>query len=137
MLCLVGCSGPVGPTSGVVQFNDGSPVQSGSVELRRRGDRARFSSRISKDGTFRPMSESGIAGVPPGTYEAVVVQIVLTEDLASEDHTHGKTVSRRYADYYTSGLRVEVTEGQTDPIALKVTEQEDESDETDESLFLQ
>ena len=57
--------------------------------------------------------------------EVVVVQIVLTEDLAADLHTHGRTVPRRYADYYTSGLRVtnpEVVESgsQSDP-PLQIT----------------
>ena len=124
LLCVAGCSPPVGPISGVVRFEDGSPVQSGSIEFRRLTDQERFSSRIAPDGSFTPSDSDGIVGLPPGKYEMVVVQIVLTEDLAKEAHTHGGTVPRRYADYYTSGLKTEITEGQIDPIEI-VVESED------------
>ena len=113
---IVGCGGPLGPTSGVVRFVDGRPVQSGSIEFRRFSDKSRYSSRITSDGTFQPTDKDGIIGLPPGRYEVVVVQIVLTEDLAKERHTHGGTVPRRYADYYTSGLSVKVEKGQEKPI---------------------
>ena len=115
---LVGCGGSVGPINGSVRFDDGSPVRSGSIELRRITDRASYASRISVDGTFQPRNQDGVPGVPPGEYEAVVVQIVLTEDLAKELHEHGTTVPRRYADYHTSGLKVTVNESQVDPIEV-------------------
>ena len=120
VLTMAGCGGPVGPTSGFVKFTDGTPVTSGSIELRRRTDRERFSSRIGVDGSFQPVDKDGRVGIEPGNYEVVVVQIVLTEDLAKEAHTHGGTVPRRYADYYTSGLRIEIESGDTDPIEITV-----------------
>ena len=117
---IIGCSRPVGPTAGVVRFDDGSPVTSGSIELRRLSDSARFSSRIASTGTFQPADQDGNVGLQPGEYEVVVVQIVLTEDLPKEAHTHGGTVPRRYADYYTSRLKVEVAENQVDPIEIVI-----------------
>lgn len=115
---LVGCGGTVGPTSGTVRFVDGTPVMSGSIEFRRLADERRFASRISPEGSFEPKSRDGDVGLPPGTYEVVVVQIVLTEDLAKEAHAHGTTVPRRYADYYTSGLKVEIASDRTDPVMI-------------------
>ena len=120
LACIAGCGSPTGPTSGIVRFDDGSPVRSGSIELRRRDDKERFSSRISTEGAFQPANEDGEIGLPPGSYDVVVVQIVLTEDLALEAHTHGGTVPRRYADYYTSDLEVEVADGQVEPIEIVV-----------------
>lgn len=119
-MVVVGCGGASGPTSGWVHFEDGSPVKAGSIELRRLSDGERFASRIAADGTFQPANQDGEIGLPPGAYEAVVVQIVLTEDLALEAHTHGGTVPRRYADYYTSGLRVEVAEGQQQRVEIRL-----------------
>ncbi|MDM4019358.1 carboxypeptidase-like regulatory domain-containing protein [Roseiconus lacunae] len=116
---LVGCGQPVGPTSGRVTFSDGAPVRSGSIEFRSTVDRQRYASRIETDGSFHPTSQDGEVGLPPGTYDVVVVQIVLTEDLAKKAHTHGGTVPRRYADYYTSGLTVEVSE-QTETVDIQV-----------------
>ena len=126
LVAFVGCGRPVGPKSGVVKFSDGSPVTSGSIELRRTADKERFASRIAEDGTFHPADQDGDVGVPPGTYDIVVVQVVLTEDLPIEAHTHGHTVPRRYADYYTSGLQVEVKEEETGPIEV-IIEVDDET----------
>lgn len=115
---MVGCGTVVGPRSGTVHFDDGTPVMSGSIEFRRTSDKERFASRISPEGTFYPASQDGEVGLPPGSYEVVVVQIVLTEDLAKESHAHGNTVPRRYADYYTSGLSVEIAVEQTEPVRI-------------------
>ncbi|TWT93536.1 carboxypeptidase regulatory-like domain-containing protein [Neorhodopirellula pilleata] len=118
VVSLGGCSNVVGPTSGTVRFVDGTPVMSGSIEFRRTSDKARFASRISSEGTFHPADQDGNVGLPSGAYEVVVVQIVLTEDLAKEAHAHGNTVPRRYADYYTSGLTVEIADDRTDPVMI-------------------
>ena len=118
---LVGCGDNViGPVQGIVEFSDGSPVTSGSIEFRNRSTGLRFNSRIDAEGSFAPESSEGDLGLPPGTYEIVVVQIVLTEDLAIEDHSHGNTVPRRYADYYTSDLEVTVREGESQPFTVVI-----------------
>jgi len=120
IVMLVGCGRPIGPTSGAVRFADGSPVSSGSIEFRRTSDKERFASRIASDGTFQPTSSDGEIGLPPGAYDIVVVQIVLTEDLAIESHSHGHSVPRRYADYYTTDLHAEIEEGETQPLEVRV-----------------
>ncbi len=127
LVAFVGCGRPVGPTSGVVKFDDGTPVTSGSIEFRRSNDKASFASRIASDGTFHPADQNGEVGLPPGAYDVVVVQIVLTEDLAIEHHTHGHTVPRPYADYHTSGLQVEVDEGELDPVEVVINVTDDET----------
>ena len=108
LLFIVGCGGGGGASRGVVRFTNGQPVQSGSVEFRSLTDGSRYASRIGVDGSFELTDAEGRSRCPPGVHEVVVVQIVLTEDLAAEAHRHGQTVPRRYADYYTSGLRVDV-----------------------------
>lgn len=120
-LSFLGCGRAVGPVSGIVRFSDGEPVRSGSIEFKRKSDQVRFASRISDDGSFQPTDQDGSVGIPPGDYDIVVVQIVLTEDLAFELHSHGSTVPRRYADYYTSGLETKISAGQLDPIEIIVT----------------
>ena len=118
---LTGCGGSaLGPEEGRITFANGSPVKSGSVEFRNRSTRERFTSRIELDGSFAPKSSEGVIGLPPADYDIVVVQIVLTEDLAKEDHVHGNTVPRRYADYYTSDLQITVATGETDPIQIVI-----------------
>lgn len=116
---ILGCdSPPRGPTGGYIRFQDGSPVTSGSVEFRNLKTRERYSSKIQTDGSIAPTSQNGELGLLPGSYEIVVVQIVLTEDLAAEAHTHGKTVPRKYADYYTSDLKLDISESDSDPMML-------------------
>ena len=110
-ITTAGCQGKVGPSFGYAVFDNGAPVQSGSIEFRNLKTTERYASRISLDGSFEVVDRDEQPGLPPGKYEVVVVQVVLTEDLAAADHTHGKTVPRRYADYYTSDLRYEVGEG--------------------------
>lgn len=117
-LLLVGCDGSSRSCQGIVQFNDGSPVQSGSVEFRSLANGSRYASRIAADGSFVLTNQDGQLDCPAGDYEVVVVQIVLTEDLAAEAHEHGQTVPRRYADYYTSGLRVTNDPESTSPLQV-------------------
>ena len=121
LLLIAGCGTSSGPTSGVVRFDDGTPVTSGSIEFRRLSDKARFASRIDPQGMFQPTSLDGEVGLPVGAYEVVVVQIVLTEDLALEAHTHGNTVPRHYADYYTSDLKVDIAPNQGRRIEIVVS----------------
>jgi len=115
---MIGCNSRIGPTAGMVKFEDGSPVQAGKIEFRSIANGSRYSSRIDLEGRFQPSDPDRRLGLPSGVYEVVVVQLVLTEDLKAEDHQHGQTVPRRYADYYTSGLQVEVAEDQTSDIEV-------------------
>ena len=118
LLITLGCT-PPGVTGGTIRFDDGTPVRSGSIEFRNRDGGDRFASRIADDGTFQPVSEDGTVGLPPAQYDVVVVQIVLTEDLAKEAHRHGGTVPRRYADYYTTDLTATITD-EPSPLSIIV-----------------
>ena len=117
LIAAVGC-GESTANTGVVRFDDGEPVQSGSVEFRHRETKEAFAGRIGPDGSFALWGGDGGAAFPAGDYEVVVVQIVTTEDLAAEDHRHGRTVPRRYADYYTSGLTYQNTPDREDPVEI-------------------
>lgn len=108
MVLCVGCGSSLLNGKGRVRFSDGEPVQSGSIEFRSQADASRYASRIDSQGRFNLLNQDGDRGIKPGTYDVVVVQVVLTEDLALDQHSHGRTVPRRYADYYTSGLRASV-----------------------------
>ena len=101
---LSGCSSQQ-PATGIVEYTDGDPVQSGSIEFRSLETGDRYAGKIASDGAFTLRDQDGNESLPPGDYEIVVVQIVMTEDVAAADHQHGRTVPRRYADYYTSDLR--------------------------------
>ena len=104
---------------GQVVFEDGSPVSAGSIEFRDVEDGDRFASRI-KAGWFQPEDKNGKPGIPPGNYEIVVVQVVMTEDLVKEAHRHGNTVPTRYADYHTSGLTTTIEPKQVDDLKVIV-----------------
>lgn len=120
VMTLTGCQYSIGPTVGIVRFQDGSSLSSGSIEFRNIADGMCFASRVNNRGVFHPANINGKIGLPVGTYEVVIVQIVLTEDLAKKDHSHGHTVPRRYADYSTSGLQVTVIDNQTKPIEIAI-----------------
>lgn len=120
IVLVMGCSSQALPNAGKVSFDDGEPVRSGSIEFRAISDGMRYSSRIGRGGEFQLTDADGEKGISPGDYEVIVLQIVLTEDLAMEQHQHGHTVPRRYADYYTSDLRCTVAENQTGPIEVVV-----------------
>lgn len=106
LVAVVGCSGTEDTGKGVVRFTDGEVVESGSVEFRSLASGDRYAGKIDSSGRFKLVDKDGRVGIPDGDYEVVVVQIVLTEDLAADMHSHGRSVPRRYADYYTSDLRV-------------------------------
>jgi len=118
-LLVCGCSEPI-QNLGSVRFEDGQPVQAGSIEFRSLADGTRYASRINEEGGFELLDADGEAACSPGEYEVVVVQMVLTEDLAANQHSHGRTVPRRFADYYTSGLRASVSGSASDLIKVEL-----------------
>ncbi len=110
MMCAIGCGGPTRiDAHGYVVFADGEPVKNGRIEFRSTTDKWRGTSEIDTAGHFRLMGDLGEKGIPAGEYEAIVVQLIITEDLSLAEHGHGRPVPRRYADYYTSGLKLAVS----------------------------
>jgi hypothetical protein len=116
---LSGCSSQQHAT-GIVEYTDGDPVQSGSIEFRSLETGDRYAGKIASNGAFTLRDQDGNEHLPPGEYEVVVVQIVMTEDVAAADHEHGQTVPRRYADYYTSDLRFTNQADRTSPIQIEL-----------------
>jgi hypothetical protein len=116
---LAGCSSQQ-PATGIVGYTDGDPVQSGSIEFRSLETGDRYAGKIRSNGAFTLRDQDGYESLPPGDYEIVVVQIVMTEDVAAADHQHGTTVPRRYADYYTSDLRFTNQADRTDSIRVEL-----------------
>jgi hypothetical protein len=123
LMFVAGCSSNQHLGNGIVRFSDGEPVKSGTVEFRGLENGDRYASRIDEQGQFQLVNGNGLATIPDGDYEVVVVQIVLTEDLALAQHQHGRTVPRRFADYYTSEIRVSVDHEQPDPIHIVIATQ--------------
>ncbi len=120
LVAVLGCQPSGLSGQGLVQFADGQPVMSGSIEFRSVDDGERYASRIQSDGQFDLQDKNGNLGIKPGQYEVVVVQMVLTEHLAASEHSHGQTVPRRYADYYTSGLQATIPDNHVPPIRIEL-----------------
>ena len=116
-----GCGGSGNvPASGRVLFSDQEPVRSGKVEVRSASSAARGIGTIDNEGYFSLKTDDQQDGVPPGDYDAVVVQFIVAEDLSVADHNHGRPTPRRYADYYTSELRLTVPEDGTDKLLIEI-----------------
>ncbi len=122
LLLASGCggSGHV-PVAGRVLFDDGEAVRTGRIEFRARDQPVRGTGTIDAEGHFRLQTDDGKDGLPPGEYDAVIVQMVIVEQLSLAAHGHGRQVPRRYSDYYTSGLAVEVPQDGTTALTLTLS----------------
>ncbi len=84
LLCC-GCSSgqlETYPTKGKVKFKSGAPVHVGTVELKSREHGVQARGDIQPDGTFELSTYSKGDGAVAGTHDCVVVQFVMTEELA-------------------------------------------------------
>ena len=59
-------------------------------------------------------------GAVPGTHDAVVVQLIVTEDLPLHQHDHGPTVDPKYAHYDRAGLHYIVSSDSENQISIQV-----------------
>lgn len=110
-LLMVGCSETTiqtWPVSGRVVLADGTPVQTGTVEFSTEGGEYTARGSIEKDGSFRLSTFNEGDGAVAGEHLAVVVQLIVTEDLPIHKHDHGPTVDPRFAHYLRSGLQFTV-----------------------------
>jgi hypothetical protein len=123
-LGLSGCGSghpPTVPVEGVVRFDSGEVVKSGTVECTRTDGTVTARGKIDKSGRFRLGTFAPADGAQPGSYKVIVLQLTSAEDLPGVQHDHGGTVNSRHAEYGTSGLTLEVgTQGRTD-VELVVT----------------
>ena len=122
-LCIstIGCGGPtIYPVAGNVVFSDGEVVQNGKIEFRSTEGPWRAMGDLDTKGRFRLRTMEGDDGLPAGTYDVVVLQIIMTEDLSISQHNHGRPVPARYADYFTSGLRTTVSADNSEAITITI-----------------
>jgi hypothetical protein len=104
------------PVSGVVKFEDGTPVSFGIVELRAESSRRIARGKLDRFGRFELGTFSERDGAVPGRHRAIVVQpfapeaVAAPSSAASREHRdHEKAlVSPKFASYDTSPLVVEV-----------------------------
>jgi hypothetical protein len=108
LLALAGCGSGRYPVIGRVTYEDGSPVEAGTVigETTVDGKPLSVQGNIEKDGTFRWGTEKAGDGAPPGTYRVIVMPVPLGDSELAE----GKlpAVDSKYTRYETSGITFEV-----------------------------
>lgn len=123
-LTAVGCSGngiPTCPVEGIVVLENGTPAQTGTVEFNSLERDLTARGSIQSDGTFRLTTFTDGDGAVAGIHNAVVVQLVSTEDLPLHEHDHGPTVDPKYAHYDLAGLQFTVQSDRTNSIRIVVT----------------
>ncbi len=121
---LVGCSGngiATYPVEGIVTLEDGTPLQTGTVEFNSLEHDLTASGSIQSDGTFRLTTYKAGDGAVSGDHDAVVVQLISTEDLPLHDHDHGPTIDPKYSHYDSAGLRFTVHDDRTNAVKIVLT----------------
>lgn len=107
-LLAVGCASGRYPVSGRVTYEDGSPVESGTVigETTVDGRPVSVQGNIEKDGSFEWGFARAGDGAPPGPYKVLVVPRALGDaELAAGMRP---AVSGKYTKFESSGLTFEV-----------------------------
>lgn len=123
LLAEIGCSGseaPTVPVKGTVTLRDGTAVQTGTVEFNATEGDWTARGTIQPDGTFYLSTFTDGDGAVPGTHDAVVVQLIATEDLPLHQHDHGPTVDPKYAHYDRSGLQYFVSSDSENQISVQL-----------------
>ncbi|MHC4877762.1 MAG: carboxypeptidase regulatory-like domain-containing protein [Planctomycetota bacterium] len=106
-----GCSDsqvPTWPVSGKVVLEDGTPLETGTVEFASDDGIHTARGTVQSDGSFRLTTFRDGDGAVAGAHDVVVIQLISTEDLPMHQHDHGPTIDPRFAHYDRSGLRFTV-----------------------------
>lgn len=123
------------PVEGMLRFEDGRPVTFGTVEFRSPTERLTARGKIDARGHFRLTTFVEGDGAVAGEHQVVVIQNVSAaawqQNVAHaqqarsvhgpHDGHHAALVSRRYADYATSGLKATVEAANANRVMLQVT----------------
>ncbi|MEZ6135111.1 MAG: hypothetical protein R3C53_09400 [Pirellulaceae bacterium] len=119
---MTGCSDqlPTYPVAGKVLFTTGGPVHVGTVELKSRDHGVQARGQIQSDGSFTLTTYQDGDGAVAGVHDCVVVQFVMTEDIAGHRPSNIGVVNRRYASYSTSGLTLDISPDQTNEVIVEV-----------------
>jgi hypothetical protein len=109
-----GCGSGRYPVAGRVAYEDGSPVEAGTVigEATVDGRLVGVQGNIEPDGTFAWGSDRPGDGAPAGLYRVVVMPVALGDsELAEGKHP---AVDGKYTKYDTSGITFEVKPGRNE-----------------------
>ena len=120
LLALAGCGSGRYRVSGVVTYEDGSPLTEGTVagEATIDGKLVAVQGSVQKDGKFDWGTERPGDGAYPGTYRV----IVLPRALGDAEISEGKlaAVEKRFTSYATSNITFDVKSG-VNTLNIKVT----------------
>ncbi len=111
---------PAYKTTGKVVFSNGTPVKTGTVELKSRDHALQARGTIGTDGQFTLTTYRDGDGAVAGTHDCVVVQMVITEDIKQRNHGVYGVVNPRFASYQTSGLSCTIEPKPGNEIVLTV-----------------
>ncbi|MEX0819210.1 MAG: hypothetical protein WD070_06445 [Pirellulaceae bacterium] len=117
----IGCSNdrlPTYPVQGRVVFSDGSPVHTGSIELKSREHGVQARGNIAADGSFQLTTYKQNDGAVEGTHDCVVVQLVMVEELSNFTPSTEGVVDARYGSYSKSGLECEVSPAKQNVVTI-------------------
>jgi hypothetical protein len=113
-----GCGAGRYPVTGRVTYEDGSPVEAGTVigEATVNGKVVGVQGNIEKDGMFAWGADRAGDGAFPGLYKVIVMPVALGDSELAE----GKqpAVDGKYTKYNSSGITFEVKPGKND---LRIT----------------
>jgi hypothetical protein len=104
---LTGCGSdqpPAYSASGRVVFANGTPVKSGSVELKSRDHKVQARGTIETDGSFVLSTYRPGDGAVSGVHDCVVVQMFMGEDIQRRTHGIYGVVHPRFASYHSAKL---------------------------------
>lgn len=112
LTCLAAGCGPSRPATwpvrGVVTFEDGTPVQSGVVELLSDVYAETATGKIQPDGTFVLGTFGETDGACAGRHKVIVMQFIVNDGVTTHNRDHGPAVDLSFASYETSGLIAEI-----------------------------
>jgi len=109
-----GCGSGRYPVTGRVIYEDGTPVEAGTVigEATVGGKPVGVQGNIAKDGTFSWGGDTTGDGALPGNYRALVMPRALGDSELAEGKV--PAVDRKYSKYETSGITFEVKPGKNE-----------------------
>lgn len=109
--CWSGCDSSQVATysvSGRLEFADGEPVRTGTIELESQEFGTTATGTIREDGTFVLGTYTPNDGAAAGEHRVIVVQIIVGDGISTHSLDHGRPVPMHFASYESSPLTVHI-----------------------------